>query len=136
MSNVNSIIDEMQKLDIQINKLTKQKNAKMDELSAAIDDQVKAQLSGKDYGCGTANIKTDKFKISVVISKNVKWSQEHLRVLTQRIADSGQDPAEYIKAKYEVSETKYNAWPEYLRKDFEPARTVEQSKPKITITAL
>jgi hypothetical protein len=41
-----------------------------------------------------------------------------------RIRDAGDDPAEYVKTRLEVSERAYTAWPQRIRAIFEPARTV------------
>ena len=44
--------------------------------------------------------------------------------MVERIRAAGDDPAEYVEISFKVSERKYVAWPEAIRQDFEPARTV------------
>ena len=41
----------------------------------------------------------------------------------------GENPADYLKVKFEVSERAYEAWPARLKELFTPARTVETGKP-------
>ena len=53
--------------------------------------------------------------------------------IAQQIAKGGEDPAEFIEISYRVSETKFNAWAESLRKAFEPARTVKTGKPSFKL---
>ena len=55
--------------------------------------------------------------------------QQELAAIAQRIASNGDDPAEYIDVKYSVSERKFAAWPETLRRPFEAARTLKPAKP-------
>ena len=67
--------------------------------------------------------------ITVEIKKSVSWDQQELAAIAQRIASNGDDPAEYIDVKYSVSERKFAAWPETLRRPFEAARTLKPAKP-------
>ena len=46
---------------------------------------------------------------------------------------SGDDPRQYITAKFSVSESRFKAWPEVLRQQFESARTVTPGKPKFVL---
>ena len=62
------------------------------------------------------------------LPKRVDWDQEALAQIARNIADSGEDPAEFIDTKLTVSERKYGALPEAWRKGFEPARTVGSGK--------
>lgn len=94
--------------------------------------EIQNQLSDKDYGAGTANIDAGQYALKVVLSKNVKWDQAQLENICAEIAASGEDPKEFVKVKYDVSETAYKSWPSRIRGYFEPARTVELSKPKIS----
>ncbi len=62
----------------------------------------------------------------------VIWTQtgpDSLAAIAQRIAEGGDDPAEYIDIKYAVSERKFEAWPETLKASFRKARTVKPGKP-------
>ena len=69
------------------------------------------------------------------LPKRIAWDQSQLASLAKRIRDGGEDPTEYIDTSFKVSERKYTAWPEYLRQDFEPARTVKPGTLKIELVS-
>jgi hypothetical protein len=71
----------------------------------------------------------DHVRITADLPKKVEWDQTKLTEITRRIADSGENPAEYVEISYRVSETKFNAWPETLKSAFAPARTLKTGKP-------
>jgi hypothetical protein len=104
-----------------------------EQLTAALDDlygdAARAQLleAGKDTG--TTHLNDGELAITVEIKKSVYWDQAELATIAQRIASNGDDPAEYIDVKYSVSERKFAAWPETLRRPFEAARTLKPAKP-------
>lgn len=102
------------------------------ELSEEVAKATASEFSAMDYHCGTVNLETAQFKFKAVVSKQVKWNEEALRDIENQIRLSGQDPEFYIKYKRSVSETEFKKFPENIQKAFEPARTVEPSKPKIT----
>ena len=116
-----------------INATKNKKDEYESNLMAMIAPEVKNSLEGKDYGCGTANIETEANTIKVTVSKKVKWDQDKLKKLWDDIEASGEKPDEYIKVKYDVSENAYKSWPSSISDAFEPARTVEVSKPTIKI---
>ena len=77
-------------------------------------------------GTGSLTIENRGVMIKVTRPKIVTWDQTMLSNLYQEIAEQwNDDPTEYIKAKYSVSEDAYNGWPTLLRKRFEDARTVK-----------
>ncbi len=78
---------------------------------------------GKDTG--VVHFDDGRVRITAELPKRVKWNQKLLADLYSRIADSGDNPAEYIDIAYRVSEAKFKAWQESLRSQFIPARTVE-----------
>ena len=104
-----------------------------EQLSAALDDlygdAARAQLleAGKDTG--TTHLHDGMLAITVEIKKSVAWDQDELAALAQQIASNGDDPADYIEVKYAVSERKFAAWPQSLRRPFEAARTLKPAKP-------
>ena len=77
---------------------------------------------GKDTG--TVRLVDGDYTVVADLPKRVDWDQEKLAQIAQNIADSDEDPAEFIDTKLSVSERKYTALPEARRKGFEPARTV------------
>lgn len=101
------------------------------QLMAMIAPEIQNGLDGKDYG--TATIETETKKIKVTLSKRVKWDQDKLKKLWDDIEASGEKPDEYINIKYDVSENAYKSWPSSISSAFDPARTVEVSKPTLKI---
>ena len=53
-----------------------------------------------------------------------------------RITEAGDDPTEYVDIGYRVSETKFNAWPEGIKRAFVPARTLKTGKPSFRLALL
>ena len=96
-------------------------------------DELAQQFNDSDYGTGTATLAAEGYKVKVVVTKKVTYDQDGLKSVAEQLASNGEDPAEYIKAKYDVSETAYKNWPSSLKAMFEPYRTVEPSKPSIKI---
>ena len=86
---------------------------------------------GKDTG--TVRLVDGDYTVLADLPKRVDWDQEKLAQIAANIADSGDDPAEFIDTKLSVSERKYGALPESWRKGFEPARTVRTGKPKFRL---
>ena len=104
-----------------------------EQLTAALDDlygdAARAQLLDVGKDTGTTHLTDGILSITVEIKKSVSWDQDELAAIAQRIASNGDDPAEYIDVKYSVSERKFAAWPETLRRPFESARTLKPAKP-------
>lgn len=86
---------------------------------------------GKDTG--TVRLADGNYTVIADLPKRVAWDQEKLAQIAANIADSGEDPAEFIDTKLTVSERKYGALPEAWRKGFEPARTVRTCKSKFRL---
>lgn len=79
---------------------------------------------------GTKTTHDGEYVVKICAPKRVDWDQSALASLWKTIGDTA---AEYIKIKYDVSESAYKAWPEVIRKEFEPARTVKPGAPTVTI---
>jgi hypothetical protein len=71
--------------------------------------------------------------VAPVNSERLDWDQDKLAAVVARIRQSGDDPAEYVRTAFEVSERAYGAWPSAIRRLFEPARTVKLGKPRYAI---
>lgn len=69
-------------------------------------------------------------EVKVTVPKLVDWDQEKLAEISAKIAESGDDPAEYIKTKHEVEERRFASWPEQIKALFRSARTVRTGKPR------
>lgn len=88
---------------------------------------------GKDSG--RVRLNDGLFVIVADLPKRIDWNQDKLAAIVARIRQSGDDPTEYVRTTYEVSERSYTAWPSAIRRLFEPARTVRLGKPRYVIEA-
>ena len=88
---------------------------------------------GKDTG--TVRLVDGDYTVVADLPKRIEWDQEKLVQIAANIADSGEDPAEFIDTKLTVSERKYGALPGAWRDGFEPARTVKTGALKVTLEA-
>lgn len=121
---VSSILDDLSSIDLQLDALKAERKVLADELIESVADEVSAQNRKNDYGTGTATIKADDYVLKVTLPKKIKWDNDALADIRQKIIADGAHPEEYMKAEYKVSETAYKNWPSHIRKAFEPARTV------------
>ena len=81
------------------------------------------QMEGKSF-------EDNGYIIVADLPKRVRWNQQRLKELVDLIQSGwGENPADYVKVRYEVSERAYEAWPPRLKELFTPARTVETGKP-------
>ena len=65
---------------------------------------------GKDTG--TVRLVDGDYTVVADLPKRVDWDQAKLAQIAANIADSGENPAEFIDTKLTVSERKYGALPE------------------------
>jgi hypothetical protein len=116
-------IDELKRVE---------KMIEADILTMARED-IANQLAKADYGAGTATLAVDGMKVKVVVSKKVSYEQAGLAAIREQLTANGEDPNEYVTARYDVAEAAYKQWPTSLQRMFEPYRTVEVTKPTIKI---
>ncbi len=116
---------------------------------ALIEERVRAALDRK-YGArarqrraeenkdtGIVRFEDDGFIVIADLPKRVKWDQEKLKHAIEIIRSGwGDDPADYVKTKIDVSEAAFNNWPRPVRELFIPARTVETGRPVYRIETL
>lgn len=86
---------------------------------------------GKDTGSVT--VIDDGLSVKCDLSKRVKWDQEVLSSIRQRIAAASQNPDIYMQTEYKIKEAAYYSWPPHERAEFDKARTVTADKPKYTV---
>ena len=113
-----------------------QLDAELDLMERTLKRRRAALRSGilQKYGpcqIGTKTTHDGEYVVKICAPKRVDWDQSALASLWKTIGDTA---AEYIKIKYDVSEAAYKAWPEVIRKEFEPARTVKPGAVMVTIT--
>lgn len=105
-----------------------------DKLDAALDcrygPRARQTRSELEKDTGTVRFEDNGFIVVADLPKRVKWNQQRLKELVELIGSQwGENPADYVKVKYEVSERAYEAWPPKLKELFTPARTVETGRP-------
>ena len=97
-------------------------------IASAIENRFAPAITGafKAAGKDTGTVRVFEADYDVVAdrAKRVDWDQAALADIADKIRQSGEDPADYIKIKYDVEERKYSAWPPAIRAPFEAARTV------------
>jgi hypothetical protein len=103
-----------------------------------IDDKLRLALDLK-YGIRTCQRRAEAakdtgavrfvdngFVILAEMPKQVTWDQAKLQAACEIIRTSwGDDPADYVKFKLEISESDFASWPRPVRELFLPARKVE-----------
>jgi uncharacterized protein len=115
-----------------------------DETQKEIDKQIetkvseigKQKLSETQKDTGTVNFPLEGVTVKVTVSKTVKWDQEGLAVLCEKIKSAGDIPGNYIKTSFDVSETKFKEWPDAVKQAFMPHRTVAAGKPRYEYTII
>lgn len=107
--------------------------ARRAKLGAALDNlfaeraQQERLAASKDSGRVNLPDAASGLIVQCDAKKSVKWDQDKLAEIAQRIASHGENPATYMHIKYEVRETLYKDWPADVRKAFDEARTVSVS---------
>jgi hypothetical protein len=102
-------------------------------LDMRFGEQAKSQLLADSKDTGTTHVFEGDFDVAVEVSKDVSWDQKALQSIWNRMVATGQDPTEFISAKYSVSESRFKAWPEVFRQPFMAARTVKPKAAKFTL---
>jgi len=91
------------------------------------------QVAGKDTG--TVRFDDGDFTIAADLPKRVEWDQAKLAAVVERIRATRDDPTQYVDIAIKVPERKYIAWPDAIRAEFEPARTVKTGTLKVELRA-
>jgi hypothetical protein len=95
--------------------------------------QIKSAYSEKPEPFGVVNLPLGNKIIKIDTPKKVKWAQDQLETLWNRMKEDNADPKQYIKVEYDVSETAFKAWGDNIKAYFIPARTVEAGNPSVKI---
>jgi hypothetical protein len=111
-----------------------------DKLDAALDyrygPRAHQARAAQDKDTGTVRFEDNGLIVVADLPKRVKWDQQRLKDLVELIRSGwGEDPAGYVKVKFEVSERAFDSWPARLKELFAPARTVETGKPSYELIA-
>ena len=117
---IEQLLEEAQRLD--------------DKLDAALDyrygPRARQARAALEKDTGTVRFEDNGFVVVADLPKRVKWDQQRLKEVVELIRSGwGENPADYVKVKFEVSERAYEAWPARLKELFAGARTVETGRP-------
>jgi hypothetical protein len=123
---VGGILEDAQRLD--------------DKLDAALDyrygPRARQLRAAQEKDTGTVRFEDNGFIVIAELPKRVKWDQQRLKELVELIRSGwGEDPSDYVKVRFEVSERAYESWPARLKELFAPARSVETGRPGYEIVA-
>lgn len=88
--------------------------------------------NGKEFGL--IRFQDDEVEVAMDLPKRPSWDQTKLAGIVQSILESGDDPSQYVETSFEVPERKYTAWPDSIRRVFEPARAVKPGKATFKLT--
>lgn len=92
------------------------------------------KLQEKEFGA--VHITKDGYRVTETIPKKVKWDQEKLFGVFQKIQSAGDNPFSWMKAEFKVGEKEYNTYPKEIQSVFAPARTVTPGEPKVEFKEL
>jgi len=109
--------------------------AQVEAADKAIVDLLSADLTAirklQEKEFGAVHITRDGFRVTETIGKKVKWNQDKLFGVFQKIQSVGDDPFQWMKAEWKVGEKEYGAYPKNIQAVFAPARTVTPGDPKL-----
>ena len=127
--------DMLSGLRTQLEKILEDAQRLDDKLDAALDyrygPRARQVRAADTKDTGTVRFEDNGFIIVADLPKRVKWDQRRLKEIVDLISSGwGENPADYVKVKFEVSERAYESWPARLKELFTPARTVETGRPR------
>lgn len=103
------------------------------EIMRRYEEETAKLLKDKKEPFGIVNVVDEGYKLKIDTPKEVEWDQSELAKVAKEISEAGEDPTEYIKIEYSVSETKYKSWPQVIKDQFIKARTVKPGKASLKI---
>ena len=99
-------------------------------------EQIKAKRQRMEKDTGVIHIEDNEYRLTSDVTKKTEWDQDKLEKIVASIHKEGDNPLEYVDITYKVPEKKYTAWPQSIRKIFEPARTIKTGNPSYALTPL
>jgi hypothetical protein len=130
-------VEMLAALQAELDHATKTLKSATTRLSTALEVRYATRAAEARRACGkdtgTVRLVDGDYTVVADLPKRVDWDQEKLAQIAANIADSGDDPSEFIDTKLTVPERKYNALPEAWRDGLEPARTVKVGALKVTL---
>ena len=96
-------------------------------LDAAVNlrygDYAQQLRAGQGKNGGVVHFDDGNVRVSADLPAHIAWDQTRLAEIARRIRANGDDLTEYIELRYDISEARFNAWPDALKSAFLLART-------------
>lgn len=124
--------NELEAVNHQLAELKNRKASLENDIIQNFRDEFEHLLREKDEPFGKVNVVFGEFDMHYTVPKKVQWNQEKLAKIREKIGQF-ENPDQYIKVKYDVSETAFKNWPDDIKEVFMPARTVCNGSAKIEI---
>ena len=123
-------------IEPQIAALADQLTAVDTAISALLSPDLASVRKLQEKEFGAVHITRDGYRVTETIGKTVKWSQDVLFNVFQKIQSANDNPFNYMKAEWKVGEKEYNAYPPEIKAVFAPARVVTPGLPKLEFKEL
>lgn len=121
--------NKISSLDAEIKELTNQRKRVVETVLVRNETVINDLLAQKPEPYGVVHVNN----LEITFPKKTSYDQAMLAKIAAEIAAAGEKVSDYIKIEYDVSETKYKAWPEPIKAQFIPARTVKQGNPSVKL---
>ena len=121
---------ELEQVDSEIAHLQTTRKQIVARILDLVGADMAAKLKAKDEPFGSVH--THGFDLT--IPKKVSWDSLALASIAEQIKAAGEDPLEYVKIEYSVSEAAYKAWPKSIQDTFRDARTVQPGSVSVKIS--
>lgn len=115
---------------------TKVSRALQGEVEFRLKDRISEAYRAKGDDTGAVHVVADGCAIEITRLKKVEWDQAQMEATAERIRAAGDDPRQYLKIAYSVSEAAYQSWPDFIRAQFEPARTVVPGSTSVKLSTV
>lgn len=123
------LASKLELIEAELKNVQAQRTCLINEIITLNETAIEAALKEKPEPFGTVTIEN----FSIVVPKKVIWDQAKLAQLAKEITEGGENPSDYIKTELDVSESKFQAWPQPIKAQFIPARTVARGNASIKI---
>lgn len=127
------LVATIENIEAKEKELKAEKTGIKNEIMRRYQSETENLLKDKKEPFGVVNVVDEGYKLKIDTPKEVEWDQSELAKVAKQISDAGEDPTEYIKIEYSVSETKYKSWPQVIKDQFIRARTVKPGKTTLKI---
>ena len=119
----------LSQVEIELKNISNQKKQIVETILNRNADMLNDLLSQKEEPYGVVHINN----LEITFPKKVTYDETKLAKIAEEIAAAGEKVSDYIEVSYDVKEARYKMWPEPIKAQFIPARTVKQGNPSIKL---